>query len=179
MSKSLPSIETLRQILRYESDTGRLFWKERPARMFKDSRTHKSWNTRCAGKEAGNLRPDGYLRLCINRRPIYNHRAAYAIFHGEWPEKHIDHWNGVLTDNRPSNLRDADHCKNARNAKMNKNNTSGHNGVSWFARDGKWQVAISFGGKRVYLGAYEKIEDAVAARLKADREHGYTKRHGT
>ena len=33
--KALPSPEVLRQLLRYEPETGKLFWKERSALFFK------------------------------------------------------------------------------------------------------------------------------------------------
>ena len=51
-----------------------------------------------------------------------------------------------------------------------KNNTSGVPGVDWWASKGLWRAAICFKGKRRYLGAYHKFEDAVKARKRAEEE---------
>src|SRR5690625_5199426 len=50
--KILPTPEQLRELLRYEPETGKLYWKARPAELFKDKRSHGAWNARYAGKEA-------------------------------------------------------------------------------------------------------------------------------
>lgn len=50
------------------------------------------------------------------------------------------------------------------------NNTSGVPGVEWMAGKGKWRAVICFKGKRRYLGSYEKFEDAVQARKRAEEE---------
>ena len=52
----------------------------------------------------------------------------------------------------------------------NKNNTSGHKGVSWNKRNKKWITYITFQGKRIHLGYFDKKEDAIKARLKAEEE---------
>ena len=50
----------------------------------------------------------------------------------------------------------------------NKNNTSGHNGVS-LCRDGKWIAYINFRRKQYHLGYFDRIEDAAAARKIAEK----------
>lgn len=50
-------------------------------------------------------------------------------------------------------------------------NTSGYTGVYWSAKNHKWQAQITFRGKTYYLGAYEMIEDAVAARKRGEEMH--------
>ena len=52
---------------------------------------------------------------------------------------------------------------------VNKNNTSGHNGVS-HTKTGKWRAYIFFKGKQYHLGTYESINDAIAAREAAEKE---------
>lgn len=47
-------------------------------------------------------------------------------------------------------------------------NTSGYNGVYFNRRSQKWTAQIGFRGKNYYLGAFQKIEDAVEARKKAE-----------
>ena len=50
------------------------------------------------------------------------------------------------------------------------NNTSGVPGVEWMSSKNKWRASICFKGRRRYLGSYEKFEDAVKARKRAEEE---------
>ncbi len=52
-----------------------------------------------------------------------------------------------------------------------KNNKSGQKGVWWDERRGKWCAYIQIHGKRVFLGRYEKKEDAVNARMVAEEKY--------
>lgn len=52
--------------------------------------------------------------------------------------------------------------------KLMKNNTSGYRGVSR-KRNG-WQAYISYAGRRIPLGSYDNLEDAVDARRKAEQK---------
>lgn len=53
---------------------------------------------------------------------------------------------------------------------VRKNNTSGVPGVCWQMKKKRWQASICFKSKRRYLGSYEKFEDAVKARKRAEEE---------
>lgn len=48
------------------------------------------------------------------------------------------------------------------------NNTSGYRGV--YQDGGRWRASIGFQGKRYYLGTFGSLDDAVAARKKAEKE---------
>ena len=48
---------------------------------------------------------------------------------------------------------------------------SGKKGVLW--SNGKWQAQISVSGRRVSLGSFYDLEDAILAREKAEVEHNY------
>lgn len=52
--------------------------------------------------------------------------------------------------------------------KVNKNNTSGYKGV--FQKRGKWAASIQYKKKTYYLGSYDCLEDAVAARKEAENQ---------
>lgn len=52
----------------------------------------------------------------------------------------------------------------------NKNSSTGHNGVSWIPKLKKYRAYINFKRKQYSLGCYTKIEDAIAARKKAEKE---------
>lgn len=171
--KNLPSVEYLRKRLRYEPETGKLFWldcEDMPQR----------WRTRWAGKEAftaiGN---HGYKTGSVNWKDFLAHRVAFAIFNGFWPKLCVDHINGIRSDNRIENLKEASMQDNARNSCMRKDNTSGVRGVTWNKKEGKWSVTINFDGKQRWVGNFMVLEDAKCARMNAAYENGYTSRHGT
>lgn len=50
-----------------------------------------------------------------------------------------------------------------------RSNTSGHNGVYFNRRSEKWAAQIGFKGRTYYLGSFENIDDAVAARQEAEK----------
>lgn len=50
-------------------------------------------------------------------------------------------------------------------------NTSGHTGVYRQQKSGKWAAQITFKSKTYYLGAYDRIEDAVRARKLGEEMH--------
>lgn len=177
--RSLPTPEELRQLLRYEPDTGKLYWRARPAGMFSPGNTSveancRAWNTKWADGEAFTAASDnGYLRGAINYRYFFAHRVSWAIHHGRWPKGGIDHINGCKTDNRIENLREANQSENAINSVVRVDNTSGHKGVSWKKDRQKWRARISFDGHETYLGSFDSYNDAVRAyEVAADKHHG-------
>lgn len=183
MGKSLPSPELLHKLLRYNPETGDLFWRERTPDMFTSNRQAAEhscavWNAKFAHKEALTSPSNGYRRGIVLGRHHLAHRVAWAMHHGGWPQSAIDHVNGVRCDNRITNLRDVDQSTNMRNAQRMKNNTSGQTGVSWGKANNKWIAYISVSGKRKHLGFFTDISDAVAARKAAELEHGYHPNHG-
>ena len=50
-------------------------------------------------------------------------------------------------------------------------NTSGYSGVYRERKSGKWRAQITFKGKTHYLGRFDKLEDAVEARQRAEVLH--------
>lgn len=167
--------ELCRQLLRYEPDTGRLFWRARSFDRFPDIRSAKIWNTRFANKEAFTARSKGYNIGTIDYVMVKAHRVAWAIYHGEWPEV-IDHINGDPGDNRIGNLRSVSQAENMTNLSMRANNSSGVVGV--YLSDGSWVAEIKIQGRRKYLGSFKSIEDAASARKAAELEFGFHKNHG-
>ena len=131
----------------YEPKTGLFRWRKTFS------------NVRPAGTEAGSKQPAGYIIISINKRFYYAHRLAWLLVHGEWPERFIDHKNGVPGDNRIENLRLATDRQNLANRRLNQNNTSGHKGVWWHRKCKKWAAEVA--GKK--LGLFVTKEDAAAA----------------
>jgi len=177
MQNPLPSPDVLRQLLRYEPDTGKLFWRERPLSFFKSEREWKRWNGRYSGRPAFRVNPQGYVSGMIFRQMHRAHRLVWAMCYNEWPSADIDHINGDRSDNRLCNLRVVSRRENALNQCRRKNNKSGQTGVSQCG-NGKWRAYISRGGKPVHLGVYDTIDQAREARKRAEVLYGYHANHG-
>lgn len=182
--RSIITPELCRQLLRYEPETGKLFWKERTPDLFdlptieQNERCCRLWNGRWAMSEAFTSNHDGYREGRIFWQPFRAHRVAWAIHYGEWPVAYIDHINGVRHDNRIANLRCVSRAENQMNITLPSNNTSGVIGVAWSASKKKWSAQIGTGGRVFNLGRYDRIEDAIAARKAAERRLGFHPNHG-
>jgi len=182
-TQDLPTPETLRKLLRYEPDTGNLFWRVRTPDMFTDGkysadRTCRSFNTQFAGREALTANLGGYRQGRIFDRPVLAHRVIWCMVKGEWPPDQIDHINGVRHDNRLSNLRSVTSQENARNKALPCNNTSGVCGVRWYDSRGKWIAEIYYNNKQFHLGWFTEKADAIAARAAAEIKYGFHTNHG-
>ena len=184
-SKALTCPTVLRQLLRYDPETGSLFYRTAPEWLFRAgpklsaSKRCSKWNKRNAGKRAFNIaHPVGYRCGNLIGKRIYAHRIAWAVFHGEWPAYEVDHINGDRADNRICNLRSVTRAVNTRNRFMTSQNTSGYCGVAWRKDIGKWRASIGVNGKTKHIGVYDNLADALSARREAEIEHGFSERHG-
>lgn len=127
--------------------------------------------------EAGTLRKDGYRQIQIGKKFFLSHRLAWFIQHKEMPE-FIDHQNGNKIDNRIINLRNVSQHENNKNMPIQKSNRSGFVGVILFKPTGNWMSYIDVNKKRVHLGYYKNLSDAVKSRVDAEQEHGFHTNHG-
>lgn len=80
----------------------------------------------------------------------------------------VDHINHNKLDNRKSNLRICTVGQNNLN-KCPYSNRSEKTGVSWYRN--KWRVSITINKQDIYLGRYDKYEDAVQVRLDAEQKY--------
>jgi hypothetical protein len=81
----------------------------------------------------------------------------------------VDHINGDKIDNRKANLRICTQSENVLNKRPGRLPASGAVGVDWHPETKKWRPRINKNGKAQYFGLYETKEEAIAARLDAER----------
>lgn len=168
-ARKLPSTDRLFQVLDVDFETGDLRWKRRENAVF---------NANFAGKRAFRTQTrDGYLVGCIDYVMYMSHRVIWKMATGEDPH-HVDHINGVATDNRLANLRSVTHPENMRNQRTQARSFSGISGVTMEARRGRWRATIKDAGKQRHLGYFDRKEDAIHARKQAEKEIGYHANHG-
>jgi type II secretory pathway component PulK len=178
MNKQLPDQDTLKRLLDYDQETGRLVWKSRPREMFSSDRTRNAWNKRFAGVKAfTSVNPDGYRYGTINGNTYRAHRIIFTIMTGQVPDQ-VDHISGNRSDNRWNNLRDVSQVENSRNMRRSPKNTSGITGVHLNKRLNKFQSYIRDDGKLQHLGLFDTMEAAIAARKAAELVLGYHPNHG-
>lgn len=153
-SKPLPAIERLRTVFSVD-DEGRLYWKAKP---------HNKANSIEIGREITTKNIDGYYRVCLDGKIYPVHRIVWAMIKGADPgEFSIDHVNGVVTDNRPENLRLATPKQNAQNRISSVVSSTGQryvNYVPYINKPRPYRVKV----KDCYVGHFETLESAVAAR---------------
>ena len=85
--------------------------------------------------------------------------------------KYYDHEDRNAFNNRKYNLRPANASENSSNRSILRRNTSGITGVSWDKSRNKWIAHIGIKNKKFRLGRFSNKEDAILARLKAEKQY--------
>lgn len=114
-----------------------------------------------------------YTNIRINgkRRTFGLHQMIALELYGECPEgKTVDHIDLDGLNNRDSNIRYAEPFEQSFNQRTKNNNTSGHRGVTFYKRSGKWRARLNYKGKE-YGGnkLFETFEEAVRERLRLEQ----------
>lgn len=176
--------ETLRRLLNYDAETGRLTWRARAEEFFNEgrysaARAAASWNKKHAGKPAFTAHDaHGYLFGRILGANYKAHRVAWAIVYGDWPNDQIDHVNHIRDDNRLTNLRVVKKSDNCKNISLRSDNSTGANGVYLNKRNGKFYAQAKVDGQTLSLGTYRTFDEAKVARFSANRALGFHPNHG-
>lgn len=128
------------------------------------------------GKEVGHL-DMGYVKINLFGQTFKAHRLAWLYMTGSMPTEDTDHVNGIRSDNRFGNLREASRGQNMMNIGVKKHNTSGYKGVTFHKPTGKWRAQIQVDKKKMGLGYFSDIREAAEAYIFAALElHGdYTR----
>lgn len=135
------------------------------------------------GTEAGYVsysRPgQPYRVIYINGVRYGANRLAILYMTGKYPSGVVDHIDQNTLNNSYDNLRDVSKLVNSHNRSMQRNNSSGVNGVYWSTRDGKYRVQITIDSKTKSIGMYSTLFEAACARKAADRKYGFHENHGS
>lgn len=140
---------TLLQRLEYIPSTGDWWWREPPPH-----------NPDLRNRLAGYVRNDGYRLIRIHGAAYYASRLAFVWMLGRWPLDEVDHKDRDPSNDKWDNLRDATSSDNKFNRDLGYHNS--YRGVYRSGDNTWWANAGS-----VYLGTYNSLEEAVAAREKA------------
>lgn len=138
--------EYLHSVLDYNQDTGIFTWKKQVSNAIK------------SGDIAGGKHNRGYVCFKIHGKLYVAHRIVWIYVYGTLPKDQLDHINGIKSDNRLCNLREANNSENVRNQKLRKSNKSGFKGVSWNKRANKWVAQCRANGKVNFLGFFDSTE---------------------
>lgn len=145
--------ERLKEVLRYEPLLGEFYWlveKGARARM---------------GTKAGSIsKSTGYVEIGIDGKVYLAHRLAFFYMLGRWPKPQGDHENRRRWDNRWTNLRDATHSQNLRNANVSRSNKTGHNNITKDKKTGKYRVILTINKKLKTFGHFFELKNAVCVR---------------
>lgn len=152
--------ERLLEVLSYEPATGLFRWKIKIAK-----------HTIVGAVTSQSPSKQGYLRIRIDGELFVAHRLAVFYMTGEWPEATVDHRDRIRTNNEWDNIRNASYSQNSANQALSPRNTSGFKGVSWNADGHRWQAHIMVNKKSIYLGLFDRAEDAAEAYIAAAIEH--------
>jgi hypothetical protein len=167
-------LNTVNELLYYDPQSGKLFWKPREDKFFKNPSRYKDpWNARFSHTEAlGYVGKHGYKVGQILGIKIRSHRVVWAINYGYWPKLFIDHVDGDKTNNRLDNLRLSNDLENQHNQKIRGGGTSKYKGVSLTLR-GNYKAAICKNNKSLHIGCFDtEIEAAIAYDNKAKELFG-------
>ena len=93
--------DDLRVLFSYNENTGLFYWL-----VDRVGGNHQGFVKARVGEVAGKVdKSTGYVRIRTHGRKFFAHRLAWFFVHGQWPSLHIDHINGIKTDNRRAWLR--------------------------------------------------------------------------
>lgn len=147
----------LKELFSYNPDTGEF------------TRLVNSSSTGRRGDVPGYKNNCGYIVIGVDGKQYLAHRLIWLFVFAKWPTLDIDHINGITSDNRLKNIREASKSENQQNRiKPHKNNKSNFLGVC--KNGNNWRATIKLKGKFIHLGTYKTKVEAHDSYLMAKRK---------
>lgn len=150
------TLARVRQLLSLDERTGEISWRF-------------GTNVRARGV-AGYINARGYRIVMIDGKNFRAHRLVWLLLKGSLPRDDLDHINGIRSDNRPCNLREATRSQNNQNQRGPRSDSkSPYLGVTWHAQSRRWAARITHQKKMRHLGLFKTAEEARDAYVTAKR----------
>ena len=164
-TRALPELNLLKDLLLVDDQSpSGLKWKEHSKGRRKDLVAGSKTHNKNTGKT--------YWTVCIQQSSYMAHRIVYLLCTETDPiGKVIDHINGDGTFNSFKNLRLVTQQENSCNHKLYKNNTCNFAGVSFNKLSNKYTAYIYLDFKRIHLGYFISLDDAIIARQQAVKKY--------
>jgi hypothetical protein len=152
--------EQILERLHVDTEKGEVYWLQ----------NHHAW---VIGREASHPfskgGKTGYHHVRWNGGWLKRAHIIFFIGHGRWPSKFTDHINGVRSDDRLCNLREATRFQNAWNQAPHSKKSPYPPGVRRSAY-GQFEARITHKRKCRSLGTFPTVEEAADAYIKARSE---------
>jgi len=153
--------DRLKEVLDYDRHTGIFTWRVQQGRAR-------------PGMRAGSRSHHGYRYVDVDGVRYSEHCLALLYAFNHWPDRQVDHRNGIRDDNRIYNLNTCQPHENQQNRKKKDNTSSRYIGVSYSQRAKKWRASIRANGVNYELGYFYTEADARDAYLSAKKRlHEY------
>lgn len=153
--QEMPPLDLLHKLFKYYKRSGKL-----------TRRIAGKGGKAPAGTAVGSPNASGHLRVKIKSRGYAIHRLIWFMVTGIDPcEKVVDHKDLNPANNKWSNLRLVDHSTNSLNSDR-VNHSKIYPGVH--KRRGKWLARICVDYRRIHLGYFSTVEEAIRARKQAE-----------
>ena len=152
-TKQLPPWEVVNHFIKYEPETGFMYWKLSASRYMKK------------GKMLSSRSEENYRIVKFLGTSYKQHRLAWLLYYKVDPGSMlIDHIDGDKSNNKITNLRLVTHSQNRINTKMRKNNKTGVKGVHFCKRSNRYVASVTFKGKTIYRKYFDCLKSASEAR---------------
>lgn len=149
-------LEELRNLLRYDKDTGEVTWKER-----KRGRPY--------GKPAGTQDRYGYRWIKINGITYSLTRLVWFYHYGKFPVENLEFKNGNPKDLRISNLKEVSYLLHQERQRARRIASDGAKGV-YKNKYNQWKVRIVKEGKVYTRGPFDDPAEAYEAHKELSQE---------
>lgn len=160
--------EQANELFHYEPSSGKLFWRERRSSKIPENMEANSVDNRYK-----------YLRVNVGGKLHMVHRVI-AVLMGVKLRKNdfVDHIDHDRQNNRWENLRIVTKEGNTKNLSMYKKNKLGVTGVYQQKDSHRFIAHIRVNGRKMHLGCFKTLEEAIIVRKSAEFLYGFHPNHG-